>query len=177
MNYFSGFCFKNEQELFKEWIYRGDFCVAGFSYGAIKAFEFASTCRDRVDKLQLFSPAFFQDRSDKFRRLQQIYFEKDSQKYIENFLQNVKYPKDIDISKYIKKGTIDELNELLNYKWEEEKIKKLTKKGTNIEIYLGEKDKIINSSGVLDFFKPYADIYYIKRAGHLLTDLTHYKHT
>ncbi len=168
MKYFSGFCFQNEDKLFDTYLKRNDFCVAGFSYGAIKAFEYTSTCRDRIDKLQLFSPAFFQDRSDKFKRLQQMYFKKDSDSYIENFLQNVRYPLDIDIDSFTKKGTINELNDLINYIWEKDRVKELVAKGINIELFLGEKDKIINSSNVLEFFKSYADVYYIKGAGHLI---------
>ncbi len=36
--YFSGFCFFEESELFKDYIIQNDFTVSGFSYGAVKAF-------------------------------------------------------------------------------------------------------------------------------------------
>jgi len=168
MKYFSGFCFQNEEELFDAYLANNDFCVAGFSYGAIKAFEYTSTCRDRIDKLQLFSPAFFQDFSDKFRRLQTISFGKNKNTYIEKFLSQVKYPSELNLDRYFREGNIDELEELLNYVWNTEKIKELVKKGIEIEVYIGEKDKIINPDTTLEFFKPFANVYYIKSVGHLL---------
>ena len=168
MKFFSGFCFQNEAKLFNEYLEVSDFCVAGFSHGAIKAFEYASTCRDRIDKLQLFSPAFFQDKSDKFKRLQTISFAKNQDRYIQNFLNQVKYPCDIDIEKYFKKSSSIELEELLNYEWDVKKIQALKDKNIDIEVYVGAEDKIINPNAVLDFFTPYANIYFIKNTGHLL---------
>ncbi len=168
MKFFSGFCLHDEKELFDEWIEKNDFCVAGFSYGAIKAFEYASTCKQRIDKLQLFSPAFFQDRSDKFKRMQTLYFSKDKNRYVKEFLEKTIYPSDFDIKAYFKEGTLEELKELLNYKWSTEKIKVLKKRGLEIEVYLGEKDKIINPNSALDFFLPFADVYYMKDVGHML---------
>ena len=73
-NYFSGFCFFDEAELFDEYLIRNDFTVCGFSYGAIKAFEEVLSSQNRVDRLQLFSPAFFQNFDDKFKRTQLMYF-------------------------------------------------------------------------------------------------------
>jgi len=70
MKFFSGFCFQNEKDIFKDYIEEGDFKVAGFSYGAIKAFEYVLNSKERIDKLQLFSPAFFQSKSEKFKKLQ-----------------------------------------------------------------------------------------------------------
>ena len=167
-NYFSGFCFVNESELFSEYLESNDFTVCGFSYGSIKAFEEVLNSNLRVDKLQLFSPAFFQNFDDKFKRTQLMYFKKDSNSYCQSFLQNVISPKQIDISKYFKLGTIEELEELLYYEWKEEKVQKLLDKGTKIEVYLGEVDKIIDASKAKEFFKNFATVYYIKQKGHLL---------
>ncbi len=166
--YFSGFCFKNESELFDEYLVNNDFTISGFSFGAIKAFEEAFSTKKRVDKLQLFSPAFFQIFDDKFKRTQLMYFKKDANAYCQNFLSNVIYPLQIDISKYFELGTAEQLEELLNYKWSEEKLQSLLDRGTKIEVYLGGVDKIIDSSKVKDFFKNYATVYYIKEKGHLL---------
>ena len=63
--YFSGFCFADESELFSDYLENNEFTVCGFSYGAIKAFEEVLNSDLRVDKLQLFSPAFFQSYDEK----------------------------------------------------------------------------------------------------------------
>ena len=167
-NFFSGFCFENECELFDEYLQKGEFTVSGFSYGAIKAFEFALNSNTRVDKLQLFSPAFFQDKDEKFKKVQLMFFKKDEEAYIKNFLGNVKSPIYKDIDSYFKKGSFEELNELLNYVWSEEKLKQLINKGVNIEVFLGQKDLIISSQEAKDFFKNFATVYYFKNKGHLL---------
>lgn len=167
-NYFSGFCFYEESELFDEYIIRNDFTISGFSYGAIKAFEEALNTQNRVDKLQLFSPAFFQNFDEKFKRTQLMYFKKDANSYVQTFLDNVIYPSNKDISKYFKLGTIEELEELLTYVWDEEKLQKLVDRGTIVEVYLGAKDKIIDSLKAKEFFQKFATIYYIKEKGHLL---------
>ncbi len=166
--YFSGFCFFDESELFDEYLEKSDFTVCGFSYGAIKAFEEVLNSNQRVDKLQLFSPAFFQTSNDKFKRMQLMFFKKDANSYCENFLKNVLNPTNKDISKYFQMGTFEELEELLNYQWSEEKLQRLVDKGTIIEVYLGEVDKIIDSQKAKEFFRNFATVYYIKEKGHLL---------
>ena len=166
--YFSGFCFFEESELFKDYIIQNDFTVSGFSFGAIKAFEEVLNSNNRVDKLQLFSPAFFQTQNEKFKRTQIMYFKKDENAYCQTFLSNVLSPLDLDISKYFKLGSIEELQELLYYEWSEEKLQKLIEKGVKIEVYLGGNDKIIDASKAQEFFKEFATVYYIKEKGHLL---------
>lgn len=166
--YFSGFCFFNESELFNEYLESNDFTVSGFSYGAIKAFEEVLNSKERVDKLQLFSPAFFQTFDGKFKRMQLMYFKKDADAYCKNFLQNVVSPTNQDISKYFKIGNAEELDELLNYEWIEEKLQKVLDKGTRIEVFLGAEDKIIDSIKAKEFFVKFATVYYIKEKGHLL---------
>lgn len=166
--YFSGFCFENEKELFKEYLCERDFCVSGFSYGAIKAFEYVYKTNLRVDTLQLFSPAFFQTMDKKTKRLQLMFFKKDKNLYIQNFLENVVYPDKKDIKKYFKEGLDTELNELLNYTWDEKKLQELVSKGIKIEVFLGGNDKIIDSKIAKEFFKEFATVYYIKEKGHIL---------
>jgi len=165
MKYFSGFCLQDEQALFESFTCKGDFCVVGFSYGAQKALEYVFTCKERVDKLQLISPAFFQDKSDKFKKLQTLSFRKNPELYCENFLKNVTSQ---DLSQYFKMGTLKDLQELLYYNWDENKLRKLVENGVEIEVYLGEKDKIIDALHVKSFFQEFATIYYIKNGGHIL---------
>ena len=72
-NFFSGFCLENEEELFSEYATPNDFTISGFSYGAIKAFEEVLNSNERVDKLQLFSPAFFQTQDKKYVRFKKSF--------------------------------------------------------------------------------------------------------
>ncbi|MFA9374747.1 MAG: pimelyl-ACP methyl ester esterase BioV [Poseidonibacter sp.] len=166
--YFSGFCLCNESELFKDYLEVNDFTVSGFSYGAILAFEEVLNSNQRVDKLQLFSPSFFQTQDKKFIRMQLMFFKKDAKAYCDNFLKNIAYPNKVDTSKYFSQGTYEQLEELLTYKWDEEKLQKLVDRGTKIEVFLGQKDKIIQSDKANDFFVNFATVYYIKEKGHIL---------
>ncbi|RXJ88040.1 pimelyl-ACP methyl ester esterase BioV [Arcobacter sp. CECT 8985] len=167
-NFYSGFCLKDEKELFKEYLIENDFTVSGFSYGAIKAFESVLNNDTRVDLLQLFSPAFFQTQEKKFKRTQVMYFKKDANTYCDTFLKNVIFPKKIDISKYFNLGTASQLEELLNYEWNKQELQQLVNKGTKIEVYLGAKDKIINASEAKEFFKDFATVYFFNNDGHIL---------
>jgi hypothetical protein len=167
-NYHSGFSLKNESELFDEFIIKNDFTVSGFSYGAIKAFEEVLSTNSRVDKLQLFSPAFFQTKDKKFKRMQLMFYKKDEDAYCNNFLENISYPSNIDCNKYFKQGTYLELEELIYYEWNEDKLEALMNKGVKIEVFLGFEDKIIDSEKAKDFFMKYATVYFIKDVGHIL---------
>ena len=168
MKFFSGFCLANEQELFTPYLNQSDFTVAGFSYGAIKAFEYTFTCKERIDTLQLFSPAFFGDKDAKFKKLQTLSFSKNSDSYTQNFMQSCMYPSTFDLQPFFQKGTLEELSELLNYTWDEERLRALKERGVNIEVYVGECDTIINAISIKDFFVPFASVYYLKRVGHIL---------
>jgi hypothetical protein len=170
MVFSSGFSLKNEQTFFKEYINTSQYCVCGFSYGAIKAFEYVKeqlTCGKRVDRLQLLSPAFFQTKSTKFKKLQLMGYRKDKNRYLKDFLDLCFFP-------YSKRGTehyetnVDELEELLNYKWDIEELKIFAKNGIKIEVYLGGKDKIIDVKRAKEFFLEVATVTYIKDANHFL---------
>jgi hypothetical protein len=166
--YFSGFSLENEKEIFREYLEENDFTISGFSYGAIKAFEYVLTTNKRVDKLQLFSPAFFQNKDKKYKRVQLIYFNKDKNSYCKNFLKNVCDGSNINIDKYLQIGNKKELEELLYYNWEKSALEKLKTQGIKIEVFLGFDDKIINSSEAFEFFKSFATVYFIKNKGHIL---------
>ena len=170
MKYFSGFSLTGEGELFREYIGdSGDFTVAGFSYGAIEAFEYVYNNKRRVDRLVLLSPAFFQTQKRSFIRAQLRYFDSDRESYIKQFLINLSYPLESDtLSQYISVGERGELEMLLNYHWDSKKLKELIERGITIEVYLGGEDKIINSQDACDFFQDSSIVYYIKDVGHSL---------
>lgn len=172
MKFFSGFSLHGEQELFDFWL-KGcsNYCVAGFSYGAIEALEYLLNTKSRVDKLILLSPAFFNGESSSFKKMQLQYFKRDSNTYINNFLNNCVGSSNINLDKYIKVGTKEQLEKLLYYSWDINKLKLIIEKGTTIEVILAQDDKIINSNEALSFFKDLTTTYYIKGSNHILCNL------
>ena len=168
MRYFNGFSLQNEESHFSDILIESELCVAGFSYGAQQAFEYVYKSKERIDRLILLSPAFFQTEKPSFPRTQLRYFEAGKEAYVQQFLENVSYPSDIDLRKYLQLGTKKELNALLIYTWERRKIEEVLARGIIIEVYLGEKDKIIHAKEALSFFTPLTTCYLMKEAGHLL---------
>ncbi len=168
MRFYSGFSLSNDKQLFEPYLKETEFCIAGFSYGAIKAFNEALHSKTRVDLLQLFSPAFFQNKSEKFKRMQMMYMNKDKEAYLDNFLQSCFAPLKVDDTIVLEEGSADELDELLQYKWDVGELKALKDKGVEIEVYLGSQDKIIDADKAKAFFLPYATTYMINHAGHTL---------
>ena len=168
MRYFSGFSLRGEDELFREILIDSDYTIAGFSYGAILAFEEAIKSQKRVDRLILISPAFFQNKDKKFKKLQLMAWKRDKSKYLKNFLNSCVYPSDLDLKDYLSEGGEKELEFLLNYEWSRENLLKLKSKGVVIEVFLGQKDKIIDSKEAKKFFEEIGVVYLFKEAGHIL---------
>jgi predicted alpha/beta hydrolase family esterase len=168
VNFFSGFSLQGESFIFDEYLKKGDYVVSGFSLGAIEAFEFVQKSTDRIDTLQLFSPAFFQDKSEKFKRVQTLNYKKNQTSYEDQFLQNISYPSNMDMREYFKKDSLESLEKLLNFVWEKEKLEQLKSRGVFIEVYLGGNDKIIDTQKAYEFFKEFATLYFIKEGGHIL---------
>ena len=168
MVYFNGFSLQNEEKHFSDYLIQSDLCVAGFSYGAQQAFEYVYNSKERIDRLILLSPAFFQTQKPSFSRTQLRYFETGKEAYVKQFLENISYPSTVTLSTYLNVGTKEALASLLTYRWDITKIQKVLNRGTTIEVFLGEKDKIINSQEAFDFFAPLTTTYFIKNVGHLL---------
>jgi len=172
MKFFSGFCVDVKKDFFNEYLEKSDFVVAGFSFGAQKALDYVLSTSNRVDKLQLLSPAFF-DYNEKLIDINLRAFKKDKKNYIKKFLTKAGINKwkienenwVIDIDKInIAECSERDLKELFSFNWN--KIQKV--KNIKIEVFLGEYDKIIALRKAYDFFKNYADIYFIKNANHFL---------
>ena len=168
MKYFNGFSLQNEKELFTPYLVNSDYCVAGFSYGAQQALEYVYHAKERIDRLILLSPAFFQTQKPSFIRTQLRYFEAGKEDYVKQFLANVTYPSKLDLSNYLKVGTKEELEALLSYTWDNKKIQEVLDRGTTIEVFFGEDDKIIDAQKAFDFFAPLTTTYFVKGVGHLL---------
>ena len=169
MKFYSGFSLSNDKQLFDAYIKDSEYTLAGFSYGAIQAFNEALESLGRVDTLQLFSPAFFQDKTDKFKRMQNMYFSKDKEAYLNNFRTSIFSPAEIERSISFEEGRAEELEELLSFVWKTDELKALQDRGIKIEVYLGSEDKIINAEAAKEFFLPYAQTYMINGAGHTLS--------
>ncbi len=170
MKFFSGFSLKNESHFFDDLLEESLYSVAGFSYGAIKAFNCVQRQLEnghRVDTLQLFSPTFFQSKDDKFKRLQKMAYKKNQNKYLENFKRECFSPYKKSYTQDIS-TKLEDLEELLSYEWNLNELKLLLNKGVNIEVYLGGKDKIIDVKFAKEFFLEVSTLTYIKNANHFL---------
>lgn len=168
MKYFHGFSLQKEKELFIPYLTQSEYCVAGFSYGAQQAFEYVYHATERIDRLILLSPAFFQTEKPSFIRTQLRYFEAGQEAYVKQFLSNAAYPSSLDLANYVKVGTREELEALLTYQWDSKKILEVLDRGTTIEVFLGSEDKIIDAQKAFEFFKPLTTTYFIKSVGHIL---------
>lgn len=167
MPFFSGFSLTGEKRFFESMLKEGDYTVAGFSYGAVKAAEDALACEKRIDTLQLFSPAFFQSRPEKFRRLQMMAYKKDQDAYLKSFIKNCFAPYPQREVEQVETSAA-ELEALLYFAWTDELMQRLVTKGITIEVYLGSEDKIIDPAAAKAFFLPYATVYLYNGANHFL---------
>jgi pimeloyl-ACP methyl ester carboxylesterase len=170
MQFYSGFSLQNDIVFFKQFIEENPYYVYGFSYGAIQAFlavQKKVENKQRIDKLVLFSPAFFQTKPQKFIRLQLLGFQKDPDTYIQNFLSSCFAPcKKQQVTLGL--ATQEALSELLHYKWDIAQLQSLRDKGVEIEVYLGDADHVIDHKGAFEFFSQVCDVTYIKKANHFL---------
>lgn len=169
MIFYSGFSLANEVPFFDKFLEKSDYTVAGFSYGAIKAAHHALSSRSRIDTLQLFSPAFFQTKKESFKRLQLTAFSHDSESYIERFIQGCFAPYEVQ-KVDLKMGTVEELDELLHYVWDENLMRSIIDKGVRIEVYLALEDCIIDVQSARNFFLPYATVTSIRQGNHFLQE-------
>jgi len=172
MRFFSGFGFKNEKPLFKEFLEEGEFNLAGFSYGAQKAFKEAlNSLKEgkRVGKLQLLSPAFFNSLPPEVKKKELLSFTKNPQVYLRFFYKKALYPAlELNISPFKDTPSLAQLKELLFFEWKKEELEELKDNGVELEVFLGEFDKIIKPLEAYEFFKPFGVVYYMKGVGHLL---------
>lgn len=170
MKFYSGFSLQNEEYLFSDFIKSSEYTVCGFSYGAIKALRATKKAVDdgkRIDTLQLLSPAFFQTKDEKFKRLQLMSYKKNKKIYLKQFISSCFEPFEKKIVEHTN-TTTDELRELLEYEWNVDEFKELVKRGIKIEVYLGGQDKIIDVNAAKELFLEVATVTYIKDANHFL---------
>ncbi|MFA5233792.1 MAG: pimelyl-ACP methyl ester esterase BioV [Sulfurimonas sp.] len=170
MKFYSGFSLKGEDHYFSDYINRSDYSVSGFSYGAIKAFQYVKEqleLKKRVDILQLFSPAFFQTKDEKFKKLQLLGYRKNRDAYLKEFIASCFLPHEKKAVEH-NENSVEELEELLNYEWNMHELKSIANRGVKIEVYLGGEDRIIDAKSAKEFFLEVATVTYIKEANHFL---------
>lgn len=170
MIFYSGFSFTEEEALFKTYLRHDAYTVAGFSYGAIKALQHVLASETRIDRLQLISPAFFNDKPEKFKRLQMMGYGKDKEAYLQAFSKLCFEPHDETAALKRSDTSSESLEELLYYAWEPKLLEAVNNKGTAIEVYLGMEDRIVNASAAAEFFQPHATVFLIKNANHFLLE-------
>lgn len=170
MRYFNGFCLKGEEIFLSDIVVDSAYSIVGFSYGAQKAFEYAynHNSKERIDRLILISPAFFQDHKKSFIKTQLCYFKADEMSYKKTFLKNVVSPSTEVLDAFMVKGSFEELEALLSYVWERDKIEELLNRGVTIEVFMGGEDKIVEHQKSFDFFSTLVPVYLFKDKGHLL---------
>lgn len=170
MKFYSGFSLRDESHFFETLIDDSLYCVCGFSYGAIKALQHTKELikiGQRVDRLQLFSPAFFQTKSQKFKSLQTLAYDRNREAYLEQFINACFLPYKREKVLLIE-TKLEELEELLEYKWLLSDLVMLRDAGVKIEVYLGSQDKIIDVEAAREFFLRTVTVTYIKNANHFL---------
>lgn len=169
MRFYSGFALSGDQHFFDPYLKHSEYTVAGFSYGAIKAAQYVANANERIDTLQLFSPAFFQTKKESFRRLQMGGYIKDTERYLDNFLTSCFAPSPVaPVS--IGSNDAESLQELLYFEWTPELMESISSRGTRIEVYLGMEDQVIDVEGARDFFLPYASVTTIRKGNHFLQE-------
>ncbi|MCI4406346.1 MAG: pimelyl-ACP methyl ester esterase BioV [Sulfuricurvum sp.] len=169
MRFYSGFALSGDQHFFDPYLKHSDYTVAGFSYGAIKAAQYVVEVHERIDTLQLFSPAFFQTKKESFRRLQMGGYIKDTERYLDNFLTSCFAPSPV-ASVTFGNNDAESLQELLYFEWTDELMESIRSKGTRIEVYLGLEDQVIDVEGAREFFLPYATVISIRKGNHFLQE-------
>jgi len=167
MHFYSGYCLRNESVFFDAWLKKTEYSVGGFSYGAIKALRHAFESRTRIDTLQLFSPAFFCNKSEGFKRLQLKGYRADNILYRSRFIENCFAPFPMHTVEVVDDGETA-LEELLTFEWPEQMLRALQDRGIRIEVYLGGRDAVIDADAALEYFRRYATVFYFKNANHFL---------
>lgn len=170
MIFHSGFSLRNDHLFFEGFLKKSAYCVAGFSYGAIHAALFAADSDERIDTLQLFSPAFFQTQKESFKRLQVAGYLKDNVLYTEKFIESCFAPCPVGEVELDSDASEEQLRELLYFEWTSDLMSAIRAKGIRTEVYLGLEDRVIDVAGAREFFIPYATVTSIRGANHFLQE-------
>jgi hypothetical protein len=170
MTFYSGFSLLNEEHFFESYLEKNNYTVAGFSYGAIAAVRHAVESTSRIDTLQLFSPTFFQTKSEPFKRLQLNGFRQSPQEYRNRFLESCFSPYPAQEVELDWNANEQQLRELLYFEWTAELMESIVSKGIRIEVFLGDEDRVIDVVGAREFFLPYSTVMSMRSGNHFLQE-------
>jgi len=163
--FWDGFCIKNGKQLLGKYRDLAPLRIGGFSYGAQQVWELLKKGgTGRIVKVQLFSPAYFDSLSDRWKKLNLERFKQDREGYLKEFYRRALIPPKYQNWECLHRQEMEEeLKKLLTYRW-----KKIDLTGLDLEVYLGERDRIIDLEGAYQFFKKLGRVYLIKGVGHSL---------
>ena len=99
--------------------------------------------------------------------MQLIGFKRDQSSYLEMFIGSCFSPYSKATIEHTE-AIYDDLEELLTYEWTLWSLQELESAGVKVEVYLGEKDSIIDVPNAKDFFLEVSTLTYIKNANHFL---------
>ncbi|CCB79394.1 hypothetical protein HBZC1_04080 [Helicobacter bizzozeronii CIII-1] len=174
--YFSGFGFQGEAWLF-EWILKpcGLYDVAGFSYGAICALEYIYgqvKQGKRTQRLILIAPCMLAHKSQAFKNLQLKAYQQNPQAYMQAFFEKIGWnallAQDPSLARYAHLGSLQDLQTLLNYHYDPQKLEFLCDQGVRLEVFIGLEDAIMDAKALCAFFRDYGCVWQFKGANHLL---------
>ncbi|TSA87024.1 pimelyl-ACP methyl ester esterase BioV [Helicobacter mehlei] len=174
--YFSGFGFQREEWLFESILKPcGLYDVAGFSYGAICALEYA--CEQvkqnkRIQRLVLIAPCMLAHKSQAFKNLQLKAYQQNPHAYMQAFFEKIGWSallaQDPSLARYTHLGSLQDLQILLNYHYAPEKLEFLCARGVRLEVFIGLEDAIMDAKALCVFFRNYGCVWQFKGANHLL---------
>lgn len=189
--YFSGFGFANESALFgapsavRECLDMREYDVVGFSYGAQKAVRYALHSTRPIRRLSLLSPAFFHSMPTRRKEAEIRLFAANPTRYLQGFLQQAlsgatdasEAQRELALPYFclaapesIRTKVLEsDLRALLFYTFCADELAQIRERGIEIEVFLGEKDRIVSAAEARDFFAPLATrLFWVQGVGHLL---------
>ena len=162
-----------------------EFDVVGFSYGAQKAVRYALDSPRPIRRLCLISPAFFHGMPTRRKEAELRLFAANPVRYLQMFFQQA-LSGSTDASEAQKelvlpyfclsrhesictKELADDLHTLLFYTFCADELTQIRERGIAIEVFLGERDRIVATKEARDFFAPLATrLFWVRDVGHLL---------
>lgn len=168
--FFGGFALKDDLNLFANLLTNfgitlNQYDVCGFGYGSKRALDYVLNCNSRINRLILLSPAFFNNKDSAFLDSQIEYFSKNKELYLKYFYENIGFD---GLYRFNSDVSVRDLRAFFEFSFNEVDLFRICNKGIKIIVFLGGKDRIVDSIDAMEFFKNFGIVYFIKEANHLL---------